>query len=151
MRVNFLITGSNQRLYYNSYNRNNYSTNNTNNNYNNISFGYSHELKTLYKKGKLPIKFDFYGSRLTKKNVTLEHLLPHSYGGRTTLDNLVLATRENNQARSNKPLEEFMDWYNVNRYLKQFEKLQIGNISGKDYIKMILNTISKIKSIGKRE
>ena len=83
--------------------------------------------------------------------MTLEHLLPHSYGGRTTLDNLVLATRENNQARSNKPLEEFMDWYNVNRYLKQFENLQIGNISGKDYIKMILNTISKIKSIGKRE
>lgn len=150
MRVNFLITGSNQRPYYNQYN--NYSTNDTNNNYNNnIPFGYSHELKTLYKKGKLPIEFDFYGSKLTKKNVTLEHLLPHSYGGRTTLDNLVLATRENNQARSNKPLEEFMDWYNVNRYLKQFEKLQIGNISGKDYIKMILNTISKIKSIGKRE
>ena len=149
MRVNFLITGSNQRPYYNQYN--NYSTNNTNTNYNNISFGYSHELKTLYKKGKLPIEFDFYGSKLTKKNVTLEHLLPHSYGGRTTLDNLVLATRENNQARSNKPLEDFMDWYNINRYLKQFEKLQIGNISGKDYIKMILNTISKIKSIGKRE
>lgn len=149
MRINFLITGSNQRPYYNPYN--NYSTNNTNNNYNNISFGYSHELKTLYKKGKLPIKFDFYGSKLTKKNVTLEHLLPHSYGGRTTLDNLVLATRENNQARSNKPLEDFLDPFNVNRYLKQFEKLQIGNISGKDYIKMILNTISKIKSIGKRE
>ena len=149
MRVNFLITRSNQGVYYNQYN--NYSTNNTNNNYNNVSFGYSHELKTLYKKGKLPIEFDFYGSKLTKKNVTLEHLLPHSYGGRTTLDNLVLATRENNQARSNKPLEEFMDWYNINRYLKQFEKLQIGNISGKDYIKMILNTISKIKSIGNIE
>lgn len=149
MRVNFLITGSNQKLYYNQQNKNQLI--NTNNKSSNISFGYSHELKTLYKKGKLPIEFDFYGSKLTKKNVTLEHLLPHSYGGRTTLDNLVLATRENNQARSNKPLEEFMDWYNIKRYLKQFENLQIGNTSGKDYIKMILNTISKIKSIGKRE
>jgi len=65
--------------------------------YSNVSFGYSSPLKTLYKKGKLPVKYDFYGSKLTNKNVTLEHLKPHSQGGKTNLKNLVLATKENNQ------------------------------------------------------
>ena len=61
-----------------------------------VAFGYKSPLKTLYIKGKLHINKGFYGGTLTKENVTLEHLVPYSKGGKTTLDNLVLATKENN-------------------------------------------------------
>ena len=70
-----------------------------------ITFGYSHKLKTLYKQGKLPtVKYGFYGGELTKDIVSLEHLQPHSKGGKTVLNNLVLATIENNNRRGNKSL-----------------------------------------------
>ena len=57
-----------------------------------ISFGYSHYLKTYWYEGKLPsVKYGMYGGRLKKKGInktTLEHIRPHSQGGPTTIDNL---------------------------------------------------------------
>ena len=59
------------------------------------SFGYSSPLKTIWKKGGLPtVKKGFYGDTLTKKNVSLEHLKARSKGGKTSLENLVLASKE---------------------------------------------------------
>ncbi len=49
------------------------------------SFGYKHPLKTLYKKGQLPIKRGFYGEIITPKTVSLKHLKPISQGGKTEL------------------------------------------------------------------
>ena len=68
---------------------------------NSPTFGYSHPLKTLYRQGKLPVRYGFYGDKLTQKNVSLEHLKPHSKGGKTELSNLVLASKQKNQARGN--------------------------------------------------
>lgn len=51
------------------------------------TFGYNHPLKSLYKSGQLNLKYGFYGGKLTRKNVTLEHLKPHSKGGKTELNN----------------------------------------------------------------
>jgi len=51
----------------------------------NVSFGYNSPLKTLFKKGKLPtVTKGFYGGTLTNKTVSLEHLIPHSQGGKPT-------------------------------------------------------------------
>ena len=71
---------------------------------NSLTFGYSHQLKTLYRKGKLPVKYGFYGDKLTQKNVSLEHLKPHSKVGKTELSNLVLASKQKNQAKGNEEL-----------------------------------------------
>lgn len=65
------------------------------------TFQYNSPLKTLYRKGELPVIYGFYGDRLTQKNVSLEHLKPHSKGGKTVLSNLVLASKQKNQARGN--------------------------------------------------
>ena len=108
---------------------------------NSPTFGYSSPLKTLYKKGNLPIKYGFYGDKLTPKTVTLEHLKPHSKGGKTVLSNLVLATKENNNRRGDKPLGLFIVWEYVERYLSQFVGVKVKGFDGDLYIKMIRRII----------
>ena len=111
---------------------------------NEVSFGYSHQLKTMWKKGLLPqVKKGFYGGELTLNNLSLEHLKPHSKGGRTTWENLVLATQKNNQARGNNPLTQFADKEIVKEHLLQFKDLKVGKFDGNRYIKSIVKTLKK--------
>lgn len=110
----------------------------------NPSFGYSSPLKDLYRNGKLPVKYGFYGDKLTKANVSLEHLLPYSKGGKTNLDNLVLSTKQNNFKRGNQPLSRFINFDNVERYLNQFVNVKIKNFNGNEYIQNILKTIKNV-------
>jgi hypothetical protein len=107
-------------------------------------FGYSNQLKTLYKKGKLPIKYGFYGDVLTLSNVSLEHLKPHSKGGKTCLSNLVLATKENNNLRGDMPLVGFAARENVEKYLDQFKGVRVKDFNGDMYIKMIRKTLKDL-------
>lgn len=110
-----------------------------------ISFGYSHKLKKLYKKGKLPTVVNgFYGGILTTDTVTLEHLKPHSKGGKTVLENLVLATAENNYKRSNKPLQNFINHKAMEGYLNQFKGVRVGNFNGNRYIEKIIKTVKEL-------
>lgn len=110
-----------------------------------LSFRYQNIIKTLYKKGKLPsVKYGFYGDKLTKKIVTLEHLKPVCQGGKTELKNLVLASANKNQERGIRPLAEVINWKNVWRYLDQFINVIVGDFNGNEYIKMILNTIKEL-------
>ena len=54
-----------------------------------ISFKYRSILKTEWLKGKMPtVKYGIYGGKLKPYNVTLEHIIPYSKGGETTIDNL---------------------------------------------------------------
>lgn len=111
---------------------------------NRTAFGYSSPLKTLYKHGKLPVAKGFYGGTLTPNNVSLEHLIPHSQGGRTELSNLVLATKENNNLRSNLPIKDFINIEQVKIYLKQFQGVLTANLNGETYIKNIIRTLRKM-------
>lgn len=115
----------------------------------NPSFGYSSPLKTLYLKGDLPVKYGFYGDRLNTKNVSLEHLLPRSKGGKTELSNLVLASKEKNQIRGNQPLSKFINLEALQIYVNQFRNIKRDNFNGNAYIKGILNTITRLIRDGK--
>lgn len=109
---------------------------------NNTNFGYKHPLKTLWLKGEFPkVKYGFYGDKLTQKNVSLEHLKPHSKGGKTDYANLVLASKVNNQKRSNKPIKDFLTMENLTTYLVQFKDIKLPGFDGNDYIARILKTI----------
>lgn len=108
------------------------------------TFGYKNILKTLYKKGKLPVKYGFYGDELNKKNVTLEHLKPISKGGKTELSNLVLASANKNQERAARPLSEMLKWDCVGKYLEQFHNVKRKDFDGNTYIQMVLRTIKEI-------
>ena len=109
------------------------------------TFGYSHYLKTMWKKGQLPqVKNGFYGDRLTLKNVSLEHLNPKSKGGKTELENLVLASNRLNNARGDRPLIEFIDFKAMARYLDQFRNIKVKGFDGNKYIAMILNKVGEL-------
>ena len=107
----------------------------------NPSFGYSSPLKDMYKAGKLPIEYGFYGDKLTKDTVTLEHLVPHSKGGKTTINNLVLSSMNNNHRRGNRPLAEYINWEWANKYFEAFEKIKTKKFDGKKYVESIKKTI----------
>lgn len=110
-----------------------------------LNFGYSNQLKTLYKKGMLPsVKIGIYGDKLTPKNVSLEHLKCVCDGGKTELKNLVLATKENNNIRGNKPLENFLTIENLIQYLNQFKDIKVMGFNGNNYIALILKTIGEL-------
>lgn len=110
-----------------------------------VVFGYKHPLKTLYKNGQLrQVKYGFYGDKLTKDNVTLEHLQPVSKGGQTKFYNLVLASENNNHRRDNINLKNFITTENVIRYLNQFIGIDIEGFNGNRYIIEILETLEKL-------
>lgn len=118
-------------------------------NYNsNISFQYSSPLKTLWRKGKLPtVTKGFYGDILTQKNVTLEHLQPHSQGGKTELDNLVLASKQKNQARGNDNLSKYVDKKCIIDYLQQFIGIKLPNFDGDKYIQDIIKKLGDLSCL----
>ncbi|MCM1338965.1 MAG: HNH endonuclease [Muribaculaceae bacterium] len=112
---------------------------------NSPTFGYSHQIKTLYKKGQFPqVRWGIYGERLTQKNVTLEHLHPISQGGKTELGNLALTSREMNNKRGDKPLRDFLNLTTMAKYLEQFKNLKVKGFDGNEYIKKILENIGVI-------
>ena len=110
-----------------------------------ISFQHKWDVKTMWKKGKLPqVKYGFYGDELTIRNCTVEHLLPISKGGKTKSYNLVLASAANNQARSNMDIRDFIDIGAAKQYLRQFQGIKKRTFNGDSYIRMIKDTLKKL-------
>ena len=101
----------------------------------NLSFtGYKHPLKTLFKKGLMPsVKYGLYETPINPSNVSLEHLKPHSWEGKTEYGNLALAGRDTNTARGSRPLAEVLTWDMLEKYLSQFN-FRIKNVfNGYEY------------------
>ena len=108
------------------------------------TFQYNSPLKTLCRKDELPVKYGFYGDKLTQKNVSLEHLKPHSKGGKTALSNLVLASKQKNQARGNSDIRNFASKEIIVKYLSQFIDVKIKDFDGNKYINGIIKTLTKL-------
>lgn len=110
-----------------------------------VFFGHHHKVKTLYKKGLLPtVKKDFYGDDLTIENATVEHLQPVSKGGKTTDDNVVIATKATNNARGNKPLGDFLIVSAMCAYLAQFKDIKVRDFDGNKYIAGIIKKVGRL-------
>ena len=107
--------------------------------------GYQHPLKTLFKKGKMPsVQYGLYGEKIDAESVSLEHLKPHSWGGRTEYSNLALANRKTNTARGSRPLSDVLSWEMLEKYLKQFN-FKIKNIfNGYEYQDKIRRTCESL-------
>lgn len=108
---------------------------------NNISFGYSHPIKKAFDKGLLGKDFKgLYGFKLTIKTRSIEHIKPHSMGGKTTWGNVALADKFMNSKRGTEPIENFVTFDMWKNYLKQFEKIKNDIIDGMRYIKSVCET-----------
>lgn len=119
---------------------------------NNLTFKYSHPLKTAYRKGLLPKDLKgLYKVKLTQKNVSLEHGVPASLGGPTTYDNLFLADKVKNRERGTKPLLEVVTKEDIAEYLSQFIDIKNRFIDGIKYIKGICSRFGiDIREVFKR-
>ena len=103
------------------------------------------DLKRLWDQGKLPtVKYGFYGDPLTPQNVTREHLEPASLGGTKRFGNIVLASKQKNNARGNKDIGLFANWDNAKRYLAQFKDVNLPELRGSRYIKAVIKTLKKL-------
>ena len=97
--------------------------------------GYKHFLKTYFDRGLLPdVKKGLYGEPLTRKNRTLEHLIPHSQKGPTVLWNLALTSAKKNNDRGDRPLKDVLTQENLEEYALQFEKVDLKKLWGVSYI-----------------
>lgn len=103
-----------------------------------VSFGYNHPIKKAFDKGLLGKDFKgLYGVKLTKKNRTIEHIVPHSLGGGLNWGNVAIADKIMNSKRGIKPIEEFVTFEMWKTYLKQFIDIKNQYIDGMQYIKEI--------------
>lgn len=114
-----------------------------------VSFGYSCKLKTLFKKGIIKVPYSFYGGALSKRKVSIEHVIPRSKGGKSCQSNYVLCNKEQNWARGNDPICSFINWENVWRYLDQFRGVKVDGFDGDEYIKQILSAINEALQTGR--
>ena len=99
-----------------------------------------------------------YGGELSIANITNEHILPKSKGGKAKLSNIALATLENNNKRANGFLSDVLTSENFKNYCKQFKDLavpytdknKVKYFYGNKYIKDITETVSRILREEKR-
>ena len=109
---------------------------------NNPVFGYSHKLKTDFKKGLLPtVKFDVAGIELNNKNVTLDHVIPKSLGGESNLFNYMLSSDWFNAFRSVVPLAKLITKEMFDKWAKQYEDIMVCGVKGTEYTKEIAKKI----------
>ena len=90
------------------------------------------------------VKYGIYGEKIGPDNVSLEHLKPHSWGGKTELGNLALADRSKNAARGSRPLAEALSWDMLEDYLNQFN-FRIKNVfNGYEYQDKVRKTCESL-------
>ncbi len=113
------------------------------------SFGYSNELKTLFKRGLLPsVKVDAAGNKLTKKNVTLDHIIPKSKGGESITENYMLAEKKFNSDRGADPLAKWTTMEGLIKYLNQFIGVRVCKFIGNEYVASVLKTLERANELG---
>ena len=105
--------------------------------------GYGCELKSLYKRGLIEIKYSFYGGKLRPKSFSVEHVIPKSKGGKNCQENYVICNRDQNSNRGNSPLDHYINWEAVGIYLKQFEGIKVKGFNGDNYIKSVIAAINE--------
>lgn len=110
-----------------------------------ISFGYKSILKDLFRQGEIPsVTHGLYGNKIDNSTVSIEHLLPHSLGGKDTLSNYALAHVKANVARGNNPITYFLDNKMLEDYLSQFNFEIKGRFNGYAYQDMIRRTCKEL-------
>ena len=99
-------------------------------------FQYQHNLKKAFDRGLMPeVKRGLLGHKLTKKNRSIEHIIPKCMGGTLANDNVALTDRKANMLRGLTPIEELVTKQMWIDYLKQFVNVKNKFIDGVEYIK----------------
>lgn len=104
------------------------------------TFKYNHPLKTAFDRGLMPeVKKGLLGNPLTKKNRSIEHIIPKCMGGTLANDNVALSDRKANMLRGATPIEKIVTKQMWIDYLRQFINVKNKFIDGKEYIRGLCN------------
>ena len=105
--------------------------------------GYNFKLKKLFRQGKLPKDLvDLGGNKITQRNLSGDHGLAKSKGGKTTDDNMILATKYFNSLRGNRPLKEVVTIENLIKWVNQY--LKLGKTKDFDFVKYVQDILQII-------
>ena len=104
--------------------------------------GYNFKLKKLFKDGKLPKDlYDIGGNKITSKNFSGDHIVPKSKGGRTTNENMMIATKQFNNLRGNRDLKEVVTFENAIRWALQWMNIKVDDFDGAQHVKDVFKVL----------
>lgn len=106
--------------------------------------GYNFKLKKLYRQGKLPKDLiDIGGNKITQKNLSGDHIIPKSKGGKNTDDNMMIATKQFNSLRGNRPLKEVVTLDNVIKWALKMIDIKVDGFDGVQHVKDVFKALDK--------
>ena len=104
--------------------------------------GYNFKLKKLFKDGKLPKDlYDIGGNKITSKNFSGDHIVPKSKGGRTTNENMMIATKQFNNLRGNRDLKEVVTFENAIKWALQWINIKVDGFDGAQHVKDVFKVL----------
>lgn len=109
-----------------------------------ISFGNKSPLKTEFLNGGIKIKRDITGAEIDNSNVTLDHTVPKSKGGKSNIYNYSLMSRDANIKRGNKSLRGMIDLRCLLDYIIVMLDVKTMNVDGVDYLRRWLRNLRKV-------
>lgn len=108
-----------------------------------VSFGKKSILKTEFDRGNIPLKRDITGHTLKRWESTIDHTIPKSKGGASTLYNYSLMNPIANNKRGNKPIKQFIDVEALIEYIRVFLDVKTMDIDGIAYLREWLKNLQK--------
>lgn len=113
------------------------------------SFQYHSKLMDAYKSGRLKLKKGAYGGKLTPKNASHEHIIPHSKGGADNMTNYIITTKELNHRRDVRPFKEVVEVEPLLEYFDAILNSKCDDFDRIRYIKDIIKTMLRALREGK--
>ena len=106
--------------------------------------GYNFKLKKLFRQGKLPKDLvDIGGNKITQRNLSGDHIIPRSKGGKNTDDNMMIATKQFNSLRGNRPLKEVVTLDNVIKWALKMMDIKVDGFDGVQHVKDVFKALDK--------
>ncbi|MBE7713699.1 MAG: HNH endonuclease [Cyanobacteria bacterium SIG26] len=108
-----------------------------------VSFGgYNFPLKKLFRQGKLPKDLiDIGGNKITQENLSGDHIIPKSKGGKCTKENMMIATKQFNNLRGNRDLKEVVTLENAIKWANKYFGIKVEGFDGTEHVKDVFKAL----------
>lgn len=114
-----------------------------------VSFGAKSILKVEFDRGNIPLKRDITGHKLRRGESSIDHTIPKSKGGSSSLYNYSLMNPIANNKRGARPIKQFVDLESFAEYIYTMLNVKTMDLDGVDYTKGFLKNFIKAIKEGK--